>query len=302
LAVSWYGARGTLDNVTAELVTTHVELSMIEAEQGSMEAKLEETQADLVMVADSLSEKEAELATARAELLELQAGHSRLQSEYVGLENELRGEWAESIRGITLNSLDWFRTEYRAPEYRDIDDPVYKITAIYYYLADRIQYLEDPHGMEHFQAPLETHRLEKGDCDDIAILMSAMYEAVGLDAAISSADTDGDQEADHARCIVYYKGTSEEFLQRQSDIFQEMGLRLEGGGGIIYFAAPVSMLREEGGRWGDRSGKYNEGIWLTLEELKGTSLYRFDADFAVFKDKQRLDLFFEEMLDSLRGA
>lgn len=54
--------------------------------------------------------------------------------------------------------------------------------AIYYYVKDNIQYIEDP-AYEYIQSPEET-LLGAGDCEDKAILIYAMMRSIGIRATI----------------------------------------------------------------------------------------------------------------------
>jgi len=57
-----------------------------------------------------------------------------------------------------------------------IRDPV----KIFYYVRDNIKYVIDTE-LEDWKYPDETLRRMSGDCDDIAILLKSMYDALGLE-------------------------------------------------------------------------------------------------------------------------
>lgn len=52
--------------------------------------------------------------------------------------------------------------------------------ALYYFVRDNIQYVSDPYGKEYIAQPIETLKTGAGDCDDGAILLANLLEAVGI--------------------------------------------------------------------------------------------------------------------------
>ncbi len=52
--------------------------------------------------------------------------------------------------------------------------------AIYYFVRDSIKYISDPHSGEYIASPAETLKTGGGDCEDGAILLSALLGAVGI--------------------------------------------------------------------------------------------------------------------------
>jgi len=52
--------------------------------------------------------------------------------------------------------------------------------AIFDFVKRNIRYTRDPNGVELVQSPSVTLRLGHGDCDDAAVLISALCEAVGM--------------------------------------------------------------------------------------------------------------------------
>ena len=59
------------------------------------------------------------------------------------------------------------------------DYNVYQLSALYDWVRDNIEYAEDPEDEDYWAAPQETIDSGKGDCDDHAILISAMIESIG---------------------------------------------------------------------------------------------------------------------------
>jgi len=60
--------------------------------------------------------------------------------------------------------------------------------AIYYYVQD-MQYVSDPASRQYVQSPAETLLSGAGDCEDMALLYSAMAESIGIDSDIGTTGT-----------------------------------------------------------------------------------------------------------------
>jgi hypothetical protein len=97
----------------------------------------------------------------------------------------------------------------------------WKIWQINYWTANNISYVSDPRGQEYIASAAETLEIKGGDCDDFAVLLASLYEAVGLDAIIASVDTDNDGIVDHLTCLVYYDGTGESLVEEIKVILQK---------------------------------------------------------------------------------
>lgn len=54
-----------------------------------------------------------------------------------------------------------------------------QVQVIHAFVRDRIRYTRDVRGVETLQTPIQTLRLGQGDCDDKAILVSALLESIG---------------------------------------------------------------------------------------------------------------------------
>lgn len=54
-----------------------------------------------------------------------------------------------------------------------------ELLALFAFVRDRIRYLGDARGIETLQTPLETLQAAAGDCDDKAMLLSALAELIG---------------------------------------------------------------------------------------------------------------------------
>ena len=54
-----------------------------------------------------------------------------------------------------------------------------EIDAIFWWVADRVRYVQDPYGVELVQSPQRTIAVGAGDCDDLATLTAALLTAIG---------------------------------------------------------------------------------------------------------------------------
>ncbi len=73
---------------------------------------------------------------------------------------------------------------------------IYQVCALFDHTQDNINYISDPRGDDHWADPDETLTIGAGDCDDYAILLSSLIEAIGGTTRIYITDT-------HAFCAVY---------------------------------------------------------------------------------------------------
>ena len=58
-------------------------------------------------------------------------------------------------------------------------DWVGQVRAVFRFVRDRIRYTLDPNDVETLSTPMRLLRLKQGDCDDKAILLAALLEAIG---------------------------------------------------------------------------------------------------------------------------
>jgi hypothetical protein len=131
---------------------------------------------------------------------------------------------------------------------------IWKIWKINQWVANNISYVSDPRGHNYYAFAHETLQVRGGDCDDFAILLASMYEAVGLDAAIATIDTDDDLILDHMTCLVYYQGDGEAFIEEETAILQSVGLPPQVR--VIYFDPVGSKILPQ---------KYTTGIWIVAD-------------------------------------
>lgn len=85
---------------------------------------------------------------------------------------------ASKVRNLAVQSV----VKYSAP-----NAPATKVFAIHNEVVNRVSYVSDPRKDEYIADPLETWNDLGGDCDDFSILLSSLYEAVGIDAKIVEA-------------------------------------------------------------------------------------------------------------------
>jgi len=150
-----------------------------------------------------------------------------------------------------------------APQGIDANSEAWKIWQLNRWVANNINYVSDPKGAEYFTFAHQTLETKAGDCDDIAILLASLYEAVGLDAAIAVIDTDGDGEADHMACLVYWPEDVDSFLDEEQVIMDKEGLEpLIEERQLLYFHGTNPIFPAKSS---PTYGEYTEGIWITAD-------------------------------------
>ncbi|MCY0868380.1 MAG: transglutaminase-like domain-containing protein [Desulfurococcus sp.] len=128
--------------------------------------------------------------------------------------------------------------------YGYIDDrDAWYIWIVNVWVAKNIRYVKDP-GFELFQKPSETLELKAGDCDDVAILLASMYQALGLQTKFIEVDTDGDRVIDHLAVLVRYPRSLKEFLNAEEEIAEAVGL-----GSRLPDIISVKYLEIKGDTW-----------------------------------------------------
>lgn len=158
---------------------------------------------------------------------------------------------AENLDTLTQQSLIW------------------KLRTVYNYAAGSLVYVSDPRGSGEFvQFPDETLKLKGGDCDDLAVLFSALYESIGIETALI--DYRNDVEMYHVGLLIN-TGINTDELEKVSNNPSKIFIR--------------------------RGADGNEKIWLPLEvtELAGfdeawrAGAKKFDQeaiiDFGLYKNK-----------------
>ncbi len=96
------------------------------------------------------------------------------------------------VRSYALQLAAKFPGEYNVPQ----------ICSIWYHLKENWRYVSDPRTKEYLAPASETIKVGlAGDCDDFAILMASLIEAIGGRARIIL--TMAAEPSDHAYCEVY---------------------------------------------------------------------------------------------------
>jgi len=149
-----------------------------------------------------------------------------------------------------------------APADIDANSEEWKIWRVNYWVSQNIRRVSDPIGQEYLAYASETLETKAGDCDDFSILLTSMYEAVGLDAAIVYIDTNEDGEADHMASIVYYPRSKDFFIAMEKGIMDKMGLKSRTGFLTIRFWDASSLYQV--------LGKYDKGIWIIVDPVMAT--------------------------------
>lgn len=62
----------------------------------------------------------------------------------------------------------------------DYNDNEGKVNAVYRYIVEDFTYVADPEHTESIQSPFETLNLQRGDCEDLAILACSLLENIGI--------------------------------------------------------------------------------------------------------------------------
>ena len=91
------------------------------------------------------------------------------------------------------------------------DDEYSQIDRIFQWVKDNVKYVRDISGVEELTAPQQILiSLNKGiidfssDCDDMAMLLSALLRSVGFKTRLEIVALKSDKEYDHARVSVFY--------------------------------------------------------------------------------------------------
>jgi len=103
------------------------------------------------------------------------------------------------VRNYAVNLAKKYPGAYNVPQ----------ICSIWYDLKENWRYVSDPREQEYFAPANETIKIGlAGDCDDFAILMASLIEAIGGGARI--AFTLNAKQGNHAYCEVFIGNTEQE--------------------------------------------------------------------------------------------
>ena len=97
---------------------------------------------------------------------------SYLDAAYYSIEGEHTCETAERIFEDIMGYIDFLPT----------DSSLDKMNKILLFVNEIVEYQYDMNDV--FHSPLETLTYKSGDCDDFTILVSAMFEEIGIESAV----------------------------------------------------------------------------------------------------------------------
>jgi transglutaminase-like putative cysteine protease len=106
---------------------------------------------------------------------------------------------------------------------------IYQVCALYDNLIEDVDYISDPRGSDYWAGPDETLEIGAGDCDDYAITMASLVEAIGGTSRIYLTET-------HAYAAVYIG--MEEDIDRVSEAIEQ-----------YYGCVPVYYATDKYGCW-----------------------------------------------------
>lgn len=77
--------------------------------------------------------------------------------------------------------------------------------AIWAYVHEKVRFIDDPVGQEYLQAPVLTLILERGDCDDQALVSAVLCESIGIPTRFVVIAFNGAKNFNHIFCEVMLK-------------------------------------------------------------------------------------------------
>jgi hypothetical protein len=208
------------ENLQQEYILQGYELTKVENQYNSLQEELEELQRDYTLLESQYSSSQKELEFTQnvnvGHLME--QGYDDIREIY---EDEWGGLWwmivgddedvilfAARLTEHDLGRLYWVDANDKYNSLRDdsmpvdmnqaaftklshvtdyieinyYDSPVVKTEKILDFVSTWVHYEHDKNNV--FLSPVETLTFRSGDCDDFAILVSALFELVGLDSGI----------------------------------------------------------------------------------------------------------------------
>ena len=126
---------------------------------------------------------------------------------------------SENVRALAASGAMEYPGEYN----------IYQVCSLFDHVKSNIKYMTDPRGEDYWATPDETLKVSAGDCDDSAILLSSLVEAIGGSTRMYFTDT-------HAFATVYIgKG---EVAKENIDAVKK-----------YYGCVPVYYTTDEYGSW-----------------------------------------------------
>lgn len=112
-------------------------------------------------------------------------------------------------------------------------DHIGQIKAIFSWVKNNMKYVRDIRGVEELTRPdITIQSIEKGeylhsaDCDDFAMLLSALLRAVGFQTRLEAVAIKSDKQYDHARVSVYNPDTAKWICLEGTKKNSEIGYKL----------------------------------------------------------------------------
>ncbi len=106
---------------------------------------------------------------------------------------------------------------------------IYQLCSLFDYLSTNVQYVSDPHDSDYWATPVETINTGAGDCEDYALLMASLVEAIGGSSRIYLTD-------DHAFAAAYIGDAND--TEKTIEAISE-----------YYNSAPVYYITDSYGSW-----------------------------------------------------
>ncbi|MGM0771917.1 MAG: transglutaminase domain-containing protein [Halobacteriota archaeon] len=133
--------------------------------------------------------------------------------------NEKVDPRSENVRALAASGAMAYPGEYN----------IYQVCSLFDHVKSNIKYMTDPRGEDYWATPEETLKVSAGDCDDSAILLSSLIEAIGGSTRIYLTDT-------HAFATVYIG--KDEVAKENIDAVKK-----------YYGCVPVYYTTDEYGSW-----------------------------------------------------
>lgn len=138
-----------------------------------------------------------------------------------------RKQW-RCFWNITMKEDSLFSAKFNTSEVRDIsvksvvkysvpNAPATKIFGVYNEVSNRVYYVSDPRKDEYVASPMETWNALGGDCDDYSVLLSSMYESIGMDSSIVEVFR---PDRGHVFIIVHIEQDVDSFLKFYKNILE----------------------------------------------------------------------------------
>ncbi len=153
-----------------------------------------------------------------------------------------------------------------------------QICAIWYFIKNKWSYVNDPNGFDYFAPANETIDAElSGDCDDFAILMSSLIQAIGGSTRVILAYG---SSSGHAYTEVYFAKNKEEAQEAINSIAQ---IDANYYNGILKNL--VQYLNSNRDTFNYRNGP--DGCWLNLDwgaDHPGGPYFSSISEIAIYPD------------------